>query len=156
MGNLNIKRLDLWRLLGNIQTWIVRPNQSWRTRMPYRQTINEKTWSKNDETNKMLRILMIVSWQVPKFNCSNAAIKGNGIWDRLQMGEIQMNLNIQRLTLWRLPRNIQTCRSQAGGLGCPPVTNCSINYPSAKYLLPSRKYTKINWVLLQDASHAEI
>jgi hypothetical protein len=28
---------------------------------------------------------MLVSWQVPKFQCSDAATKGNGIWDHLQM-----------------------------------------------------------------------
>jgi len=44
-----------------------------------KQKINIKHGQKKCETSKMWRMLMSVSWQVPKFNCSNAAIKGNGI-----------------------------------------------------------------------------
>ena len=86
LGSPNIKRLNLWRLPRNIQAWIVCSYESWRTRMSYCHFFSR---NKSVKPIKICRKLMIVSWQVPKFKCSSAAIKGNGIWDRLRMRENQ-------------------------------------------------------------------
>jgi hypothetical protein len=40
---------------------------------------DKKCIQKKVRKNKLWRILMIVSWQIPKFNCSDAAIKGDEI-----------------------------------------------------------------------------